>query len=39
VAILPLRYLEEVKNAPQSKLSFPLFMEKVFGATFRMWAA
>ncbi|KXX79930.1 Ent-kaurene oxidase [Madurella mycetomatis] len=28
VAILPLRYLEEVRNAPQSKLSFPLFMEK-----------
>jgi hypothetical protein len=39
VAILPLRYLEEVKNAPQSKLSFPLFMEKVFEVRVWMWAA
>jgi len=29
VAILPLRYLEEVKNAPQSQLSLPLFITKV----------
>ncbi|KAK4215162.1 Ent-kaurene oxidase [Rhypophila decipiens] len=29
IIILPMRYLEEVKNAPQSQLSFPLFMEKV----------
>ncbi|KAM7189906.1 Ent-kaurene oxidase [Rhypophila sp. PSN 637] len=28
IIILPIRYLEEVKNAPQSQLSFPLFMEK-----------
>ncbi|KAM7212881.1 Ent-kaurene oxidase [Rhypophila decipiens] len=28
IIILPMRYLEEVKNAPQSQLSFPLFMEK-----------
>ncbi|KXX72861.1 Ent-kaurene oxidase [Madurella mycetomatis] len=39
VAILPLRYLEEVKNAPQSKLSFPLFMEKVLEVSLRIWAA
>jgi hypothetical protein len=39
VAILPLRYLEEVKNAPQSKLSFPLFMEKVVEGSLRMRAA
>lgn len=39
VAILPLRYLEEVKNAPQSKLSFPLFMEKVREVSLRMWPA
>lgn len=39
VAILPLRYLEEVKNAPQSKLSFPLFMEKVLEVCLWMRAA
>jgi hypothetical protein len=29
LVILPLKYLEEVKNAPQDKLSFALFVEKV----------
>ena len=29
LVILPLKYLEEVKNAPQDKLSFALYVEKV----------
>jgi len=28
IAVLPMKYLEEVKHAPQSKLSFPLALDK-----------
>ena len=31
IAVLPMKYLEEVKHAPQSKLSFPLALDKVAG--------
>ena len=27
--ILPFKYLDEVKNAPQNRLSFPLFSKQV----------
>ncbi|CAG8981108.1 hypothetical protein HYALB_00012629 [Hymenoscyphus albidus] len=30
IAILPMKYLEEVKNAPQTGLSYPLVSERVF---------
>lgn len=29
LVILPPKYLEEVRSAPQTKLSFPLSLEKV----------
>ncbi|RYP81367.1 hypothetical protein DL769_002013 [Monosporascus sp. CRB-8-3] len=30
LVILPMKYLAEVRNAPQSKLSFPYFLDKLF---------
>lgn len=34
---MPMKYLEEVRSAPTSKLSFPRFLEKVSYDCFRHW--